>query len=237
MLEILLERRETAKFIARKMYKFLVNESTVPEERILWLGDRFFDSGYKIMRLLEDIARSDWFYAPENIGSKIKSPVELWVGMRRAIPMELADPESQLVLQKALGQILFYPPNVAGWPGGRNWIDSSSLMLRLRIPQLLYRNQDLDVRGKTDDDQQMGEAAKGQFRRLSAVMDWQPALDLFAKTAEHELIGKMAEYLWAVPTKKLPMEVLEKNTDHSSRSALVQTTMVQLMATPEYQVC
>jgi len=237
MLEILLERRETAKFIARKMYKFLVNESTVPEERILWLGDRFFDSGYKIMRLLEDIARSDWFYAPENIGSKIKSPVELWVGMRRAIPMELADPESQLVLQKALGQILFYPPNVAGWPGGRNWIDSSSLMLRLRIPQLLYRNQDLDVRGKTDDDQQMGEAAKGQFRRLSAVMDWQPALDLFAKTADHELIGKMAEYLWAVPTKKLPMEVLEKNTDHSSRSALVQTTMVQLMATPEYQVC
>lgn len=237
LLDILLEKRETARFIARKLYKFLVNETLVPEERIIWLGDRFFDSGYKIMRLLEDIVRSDWFYAPENVGSKIKSPVELWVGIRRAIPLELADPESQLVLQKALGQILFYLPNVAGWPGGRNWIDSSSLMLRLRIPQLLYANQDLDVRGKTDDDQQMGEAAKGQMRRLSAIMDWQPAIDLFAKTPDNELIGKLAEFLWAVPVKNLPLEVLQKNTDHSSRSALVQTAMVQLMATPEYQVC
>ena len=237
MLRILLEKRETARFIARKMYKFLVNETLVPEERIVWLGDRFFDSGYKIMRILEDIARSDWFYAPENVGVKIKSPVEHWVGIRRAIPMELADPESQLVLQKALGQILFYPPNVAGWPGGRNWIDSSSLMLRLRIPQLLYLNQDLDVRGKTDDDQQMGEAAKGQMRRLSAILDWQPAIDLFAKTPDNELIAKIAAYLWAVSPKNLPLEVLQKNLDRSSRSAHIQTAMVQLMATPEYQVC
>lgn len=237
ILDILLEKRETARFVARKLYKFLVNETIVPEERIVWLGDRFFESGYKIMRLLEDIARSDWFYAAENVGSKIKSPIELWVGMRRAIPMELADPESQLVLQKALGQILFYPPNVAGWPGGRNWIDSSSLMLRLRIPQLLYTNQDLDVRGKTDDDQQMGEAAKGQMRRLSAILDWQPAMDLFTKTPDYELIKKMAGFLWAVPTKNLPLEVLQKNTDRSSRAALLQTSMVQLMATPEYQLC
>ncbi|MDO8365341.1 MAG: DUF1800 domain-containing protein [Saprospiraceae bacterium] len=237
MLEILLEKRETARFIARKLYRFLVNEMNVPEDRIVWLGDRFFASGYKIMRLLEDIARSDWFYAPENVGSKIKSPIELWIGIRRSIPMELADPESQLVLQKALGQILFYPPNVAGWPGGRNWIDSSSLMLRLRIPQLIYNNQALDVSGKTDDDQQMGEAAKGQMRRLSAVIDWQPALDLFAKIPDQELIEKIAEFLWAVPTKNLSIAVLEKNTNRSSRSAHIQTTIVQLMATPEYQVC
>ncbi len=237
MLDMLLEKRETSRFITRKLYKFLVNETLIPEDRIVWLSDRFYDSGYKIMRLLEDIARSDWFYAPENVGVKIKSPVELWVGIRRALPMELADPSSQIVLQKALGQILFYPPNVAGWPGGRNWIDSSSLMLRLRIPQLLYSNQALDVQAKTDDDQQMGEAAKGQMKRLSALIDWQPAIDLFAKTPDNELIKKMAEYLWSVPTRNLPIEVLEKNTDQSSRAKRIQTTMIQLMATPEYQCC
>lgn len=236
LLDILLEKRETAHLITRKVYRFLVNERMMPEERIRWLAERFYDSGYKIMRLLEDIARSDWFYAAENRGAKIKSPVELWVGIRRAIPLELTDPESQLVLQKALGQVLLYPPNVAGWPGGRNWIDSSSLMFRLRIPQLLYSNQTLDVRGKTDDDQQMGQAAKGQMRRLSATLDWEPAQDLFAKTPDHELIEKIAEYLWVVPTRNLPHAVLEKNTDQSSRSVRIQTTMVQLMATPEYQM-
>lgn len=237
VLDILLERRETAHFIARKLYKFLVNETQVPSERIRWLGDRLYDSGYKIMRLLEDIARSDWFYAPENVGVKIKSPVELWVGIRRTLPMELADPESQLVLQKALGQILFYPPNVAGWPGGRDWIDSSSLMLRLRIPQLLYTNQTLDVRGKTDDDQQMGQAAKGQLRRLSAILDWQPATKLFSKTVDNQLIADISQYLWAVPAKSHSLDIVREHSDRSNRASLLQTGMVQLMATPEYQVC
>jgi len=159
------------------------------------------------------------------------------VGIRRAMPMELADPDSQLMLQKALGQILFYPPNVAGWPGGRNWIDSSSLMLRLRIPQLLYSNQDLNIQGKTDDDQQMGEGGKGRLRRLSSVIDWQPALELFAKTPDNELIEKVAGFLWACSPKNLPYDVLQKNTDRSSRPAFVQSSMVQLMATPEYQLC
>jgi uncharacterized protein (DUF1800 family) len=237
VLDILLEKRETARFIARKLYKFLVNETLMPAERITWLGDRFYDADYNIMRLLNDIVQSDWFYAPENMGSKIKSPVELWVGMRRVLPLELAEPASQLMLQKALGQVLFYPPNVAGWPGGRNWIDSSSLMLRLRIPQLLYTNQDLDVRTKTDDDQQMGELTKLRKRRLSAIIDWQPAIELFGKTAEKDLAAKLTDFLWQTPAKTLPLDVLQRNVDRSSREALLQSTMIQLMATPEYQIC
>ena len=42
--------------------------------------------------------------------------------------MKFGNEEVQLLYQRLLGQVLFYPPNVAGWPGGRNWIDSSSLM-------------------------------------------------------------------------------------------------------------
>ena len=238
VLDILLEKRETARFIARKVYKFLVNETVAPDDRVNWLGDRFFDSGYQIMRLLDDIVRSDWFYAPENVGNKIKSPIELWVGIRRALPLELDNPESQLVLQRALGQTLFSPPNVAGWPGGKNWIDSSSLMLRLRIPQLLYAQSDLDVNTKDDDDQQMGQGKKAGGRRgFSAQLEWQPVLDLFAKTPEKDLIPKMADYLWTAPTRQLPLDVLQQHTDRSSHDALVKTAMIQLMATPEYQLC
>ncbi len=239
MLTILLAQRKTAHFIARKLYRFLVNDNEeAPAARITWLGDRFFDSNYSIMRLLDDIVRSDWFYAPENVGNKIKSPVELWVGIRRALPMELENPEVQLLLQKTLGQILFYPPNVAGWPGGRNWIDSSSLMLRLRIPQLIYAQSDLDVQAKDDDDQQMGKGDRRNGRqRFAAQINWQSALDLFSKAPENELVPKIADYLWATSAAKLPLEVLQKHTDHRDRSALIESTMVQLMATPEYQLC
>ncbi len=237
VLNILLEKRQTARYIALKMYKSLVNETLVPEDRINWLGDRFYDSGYQIMRLLEDIVRSDWFYAPENMGNKIKSPVELWVGIRRALPFEPRNPEIQLLLQKALGQILFFPPNVAGWPGGKNWIDSSSLMLRLRIPQMLYTQSDLDVNTKDDDDQQMGQGKGLGNRGFSVTVDWKPVDELFKPVPEKELIPKIADYLWATSTDKLPLEIVQQHTDRSNREALVKTATIQLMATPEYQLC
>ena len=63
VLDILLSQRQTAHFIAQKAYRFFVNEDKVPADRIKWLGDRFFDHDYDIMRLLEDIARSDLILA------------------------------------------------------------------------------------------------------------------------------------------------------------------------------
>ncbi|MBK7936133.1 MAG: DUF1800 domain-containing protein [Lewinellaceae bacterium] len=238
VLDMLLEQRQTARFVTRKLYKFLVNDELIPDDRIDWLAGRFYDSGYQITRLLDDIVRSDWFYAPENTGNKIKSPVELWIGIRRALPLEPDHPESQMLLQRALGQVLFYPPNVAGWPGGKNWIDSSSLMLRLRIPQLLYAGRDFEMNTKSDDDQQMGRDEKpGGKRRLGATLDWQPVFQLFRQVPEKELIPAIAKYLWASSSGHLPLEVLQQHTDRSSRDALVKTAMIQLMATPEYQLC
>ena len=128
IIDILLEQKQTAKFIIQKIYKYFVND-TPDAGKIDMLANRFYQSNYDISKLLTYIYTSDWFYSDKNIGTRIKSPVELLVGIRRLLPMELDKPEVQLLFERALGQILFYPPNVAGWPGGKNWIDSSTLML------------------------------------------------------------------------------------------------------------
>jgi uncharacterized protein (DUF1800 family) len=238
VLDILLEKRETAYFIARKLYHFLVNEHKAPHDRrIRELGDRFYDSGYQIMALLDAIALAPWFYDDENIGSKIKSPVELLVGLRRALPMQLDKPESQLVLQRALGQVLFYPPNVAGWPGGQTWIDSGSLLLRMRMPQMMYGQRDFDLNTKDDDDQQMGEGADLPRRqRIGAKIDWPAVVKLFNGLPDQDLDARLAAYCWQVAAP-VPVEVLKKYTDRSSREQRIKTTIIQLMATPEYQLC
>ena len=240
VLDILLEQPQTARFITRKLYRFLVNEEQLPEARIDQLADVFFRSKYDIMGLLDAIFTSDWFYEPANMGAKIKSPIELWAGIRRAVPMQVGNPESQLLLQKALGQVLFYPPNVAGWPGGRQWIDSSSLMLRLRIPQLLLDSAELDVRTKSDDDTDMGmrdDALERRRRRLKLTPDWKPLLDEFRSTESDELIPAVARMLWQIPNASPPRGVLERYTNRSDHDDQIKTTMVQLMATPEYQLC
>ena len=65
-----------------------------------WLSKRFYSNNYDIAKLLEDIFTSDWFYDEKNIGTKIKSPVELLAGIRRLLPMQLENDQSQLLFQR-----------------------------------------------------------------------------------------------------------------------------------------
>jgi hypothetical protein len=168
VLNLLLEQKQTALFVTRKLYRYLVNEE-VDEARVQWLADRWYQSNYNISALLQDIFQSDWWYDPSNVGNRIKSPVDLLVGIRRLLPMKIANEEVQLSLQRLLGQLLFYPPNVAGWPGGANWIDSSTLMFRLQIPELIYASEEFHLKPKEDDDQTMGMREREEGDRDPAM--------------------------------------------------------------------
>lgn len=242
VLNILLEHNQTANYITRKIYRYFVND--VPDEgNITWLANRFYQSNYDINGLMKDIFTSDWFYDAKNIGCRIKSPVELIVGIRRALPMKLENEMAQLLLQRLLGQILFYPPNVAGWPGGKNWIDSSSLMFRLRIPQLIYDNDEVALKPKDDDDQMMGMkdmGKKGMGKKggqvISAAVDWETYLKKFDKVPREKLLTAISGILLqgAEPVNE---KILNKYIDATSRESYIKTATIQLMSTPEYQLC
>ncbi|MBK9532859.1 MAG: DUF1800 domain-containing protein [Chitinophagaceae bacterium] len=241
ILNILLEQKQTAQYISRKIYRYFVNEQ-VHEENQLWLGNRFYSNHYDILKLLEDIYTSDWFYDEKNIGTRIKSPVELLVGIRRLLPMQLENEQSQLLFQRALGQVLFFPPNVAGWPGGKNWIDSSSLMLRLRIPQVLSANDVLDIMPKPDDDVQMGmreiaaKKIKDTVKGGTAVIDWPAVNKIFEKTQREKLLEKITASV--LQTKgKVSNAVLDKYLNTASRENYIKSAVINLMSTPEYQLC
>jgi uncharacterized protein (DUF1800 family) len=247
VLNILLEHKQTSTYITRKVYRYFVND--VPDEaHVTWLADRFYHSSYDIKELMKDIFTSDWFYDPKNIGSRIKSPVELIVGIRRALPMKLENEQVQLLLQRILGQILFYPPNVAGWPGGKNWIDSSSLMFRLRIPQLIYDNDEVALQPKDDDDQMMGMkemagAGKGMGKMgkrggqvISAAVDWETYVNKFEKVPREKLLSAISSII-IQGVAPVDERILSKYVDSSSRENFIKSATIQLMSTPEYQLC
>ncbi len=238
IIDMLLQRRETAKFITAKLYRYFVNE-TPDSEKIDLLSDRFYQSNYDIKKLLNDIFTSDWFYSDKNVGMHIKSPIELLVGIRRLIPLELDKPEVQLLFQRALGQILFYPPNVAGWPGGKNWIDSSALMLRMRIPQILTNADDFVVKPKDDDDTMMGMEgvdSRPRAKQVIATVDWNAITTLFDKTPRENLMQKISEIV--LQTKnKINSTILDRYVEKDARDNYIKTAIVELMSTPEYQLC
>jgi uncharacterized protein (DUF1800 family) len=242
VIDILLEQKQTAKFITAKMYKFFVNE-TIDAEKVNWLSDRFYQNGYDIKKLLEDIFTSDWFYSEKNIGTKIKSPIELLAGIRRLLPLEMENDQAQLLFQRTLGQILFYPPNVAGWPGGKAWIDSSTLMVRLRIPQIITANEAINIRPKSDDDVMMGQMMEEKIKKLkevtkggTGIVDWSLVSKIFEPVPRENLLQKISDTVLQTRSK-VSKPLLDKYLNEESRENFVKSAVVNLMSTPEYQLC
>lgn len=248
VLDLLLERKETAQFIAKKIYKYFVNEN-IDASKTQWLAERFYKNNYHVGKLMEDIFTSDWFYDEINIGVRIKSPIELLAGMQRMLPMELDNSEPLLLVQRVLGQVLFYPPNVAGWPGGKTWIDSSTLMLRLRLPQLISDKDEFNVAPKADDDQMMGRtdkeavnAGKGNkvARKLSkpikADIEWNAYTKNFESLPREHLTNALMDTLFQTKTN-LTRVILKSHVDETDRENFIKTATIQLMSTPEYQMC
>src|SRR6185312_984892 len=148
ILNILLKQKQTAIFITQKIYRYFVSDENIDDKKVHTLSNHFYESNYNISSLLKMIFNSDWFYSSEISGAKIKSPVELLVGYQRMIPMEFKNERTWINLQQVLGQYLFNPPNVAGWPGGKNWIDSSSLVIRMRLPEAFFSLKELNLTAK-----------------------------------------------------------------------------------------
>lgn len=244
ILDILLKQKQTAKYITTKIYKYFVNEN-VDEKIVESLATKFYNSNYNIATLMQEIFSANWFYEGKNIAAKIKSPIELIVGIRKLLPMQMDKPEIQLLFQKALGQLLFYPPNVAGWAGGKNWIDSSSLMVRLQLPRLIKDNENFNITTKTDDDQQMGmreliykkmqEQIGGKYK-ISATVNWQEYIDVFANVKREELLSNIESVVLINSNNRLG-KTIESSVDSSSREAFIKSVTINLMSTPEYQMC
>lgn len=248
VLDILLDQPQTAKFITQKIYRFFVND-IIDKEKTDWLAGRFYKSDYDISGLMEDIFTSDWFYDEQNTGVKIKSPIELIAGIRRMLPMKLENEEAQLLVQRVLGQVLFYPPNVAGWPGGKTWIDSSTLMMRMRLPQLFSDNDEFNVTPKTDDDQMMGRTNDGKpnvqkgkqmmgkaGKPIKADILWENYLKSFDGIAREQLLDALNTSLLQLKPA-YSADLMKHYADAQSRESFLKTATIQIMSTPEYQMC
>lgn len=129
------------KFLVRKMVAFFVaDEPSPPAEFLKPLVEQMRSDEMSVQGTLERLFSSNIFYSAKVIGRKIRSPIEFAVGIMNTIDMnvDLMELGERLV---DLGQGLFRPPNVKGWPGGRAWINSSTLLDRANLVEQLLRGE------------------------------------------------------------------------------------------------
>ncbi|MFT5765172.1 MAG: hypothetical protein ACI8X3_002609 [Saprospiraceae bacterium] len=232
IIDIILSRKETAQFITRKIYRFFVNDR-IDEQHVAELSTRFYNAGYDIKDLMFTIFSADWFYESKNIGVKIKSPVVLLAGVMRCLHVRFDGIQAVIFIERALGQVLFNPPNVAGWLGGKNWIDNSTLMLRLNFVTYLFQAGEVKFKVK-----EAFEAKKRNkaFRKIQASVDLNPLIGLYTKKNEAQIFDTLSNFLVQAPIR-LDLNDINTFLKRNNKEDFIKTLALRLMSLPEYQVC
>lgn len=232
IIDMILEKKETAQFIVRKIYRYFVNEE-INEQHVQQLANSFYASDYDIAKLMRNIFTSDWFYEAKNRGSKIKSPVDLVAGMMKNLHIEFQNELALVFLQRSLGQSLFNPPNVAGWPGSKKWVDNSTLMIRLNLPAYLLSSKEVNFKLK-----EAFEAKRQNkiTRRLTAQLDLTPILAKVQGKDIEEQVDYLSNYL--LPSRdRVPVKLFKQITRGKSEEEATKLVLLGLMSLPEYQMC
>lgn len=221
IINIICQKRECAEFICRKIYGYFVN-TVINEDHVMQMADVFYKD-YDISKLMRFVFTSEWFYAEENIGTKIKSPVDLLTSIYQVVPFEFEKPKQQLFVQRLMGQALLEPPNVAGWPGGRNWINTNTLMVRLKLPSIFLGNGLVPSNS-------MGYAfmeGRSFGDRLKINGDWMA----FDKAYKELSIDELKQAICAAKLEPGTAELIVKGSNFSQREM-----SLQLMSVPEFQL-
>jgi uncharacterized protein (DUF1800 family) len=144
VLDLLLARPETARFVAGKLWREFVSPgpaSDAERSELERVARAFREAKYSTRAALRELLLTESFWAPANRATLTKSPVDLVAGTMRQFNARVADPFPLVVLLRTLGQDIFAPPNVKGWPGGTAWITSQTLLARKQFLDRLMREE------------------------------------------------------------------------------------------------
>lgn len=135
---LLLARKQCAEHVALKLYRHFVADVADTVQQVSGPGRMVIERlatmiagrDYDLAPVLETLFKSEHFHDPAIVGQMIKSPVQLVVGTVRTLATPSREPMPLVNAMGAMGQELFDPPSVAGWDGGRSWINTSTLFIR-----------------------------------------------------------------------------------------------------------
>ncbi|MDQ2866759.1 MAG: DUF1800 domain-containing protein [Candidatus Eremiobacteraeota bacterium] len=128
IVQIIYEQPACARFWSQSLLNFFVYNNPEPQ-LVDALASVIRKNNYELAPVMSTLLQSEVFFSPRAYRALVKSPVEFVVGTVNAFGLSQVD-RSALRALNQMGQTLFYPPNVAGWPGGTNWITSQTMISR-----------------------------------------------------------------------------------------------------------
>ncbi len=131
--DILKKHPSFGEFIARKFYREYVELEDPSKEDLAYLVTYFRKFNFDIPEMVRATLYLKKFWDKKL--SLIKSPLELFYGTARTLNYSGEDNDhvSLIDSMEESGQRLFNPPNIAGWPRGKEWLGGQKLEKRINL--------------------------------------------------------------------------------------------------------
>jgi uncharacterized protein (DUF1800 family) len=159
--DFLVSRDNCSTFIAERIwYRFISNSEPMPNNFKNSINKAF---GKRSIDSVIKVAMTDQAMQNPKYGM-VKSPVEWFVGVCRALELQPSTLNSAAKLRNFLskmGQIPFAPPSVGGWPAGEAWLTSANAQYRIEFAQWLISQSKLKTIRQTPIDD-----------RVQSMADW-----------------------------------------------------------------
>lgn len=143
VIDLIFQKRESARFMSKKLWEFLVYDNPSPQALDV-LTDRFIQADFQTGPLLREIFLSREFYSETAMRSQIKAPIQYIIGLLKQLEITTPPAGFPITAEQQLGQVLFMPPNVAGWDWGKAWINTNTLLTRYNLAGFLTKGTGLD---------------------------------------------------------------------------------------------
>lgn len=199
VIDLILAQKACATYISGKIARHIIGPS-IDKSELTHFADVFYQNDYQIAPLLSAIAASKSFTNPKHFANDILSPVELLVKMERIFDLTFHKNNGRIYVQRTLGQFLLQPPNVSGWPTGKEWIDTSTLTLRLRLSRAILLQQDIGKKAKESfaQGEDLAENLSRQAsKRLGAEANLKTIKMAWAESTYAEQVEKTVN--WLIP--------------------------------------
>jgi uncharacterized protein (DUF1800 family) len=133
---------ETARRLARKFWNFFVSEIVPPDPAFVSAtANVYLQSGTRIGPVVYSVLNSPWFNDPSAVYARYSWPAEFVVRSIKEVGWQNLSVDKARAPMSNMGQALYEPPNVAGWPLGANWFSTSTMLARSNFAATLAASQ------------------------------------------------------------------------------------------------
>jgi uncharacterized protein (DUF1800 family) len=230
-------RRRAAIFLCDKIYRAFV--ATVSDPQIVAaMAQTLEENEWRVAPVLRQLLTSEHFFDDNVMGALIKSPTDYAAGAiaalgltpemtRGNVAVARPDQHDPITAMGYLSQRLFSPPNVKGWIGGRDWLSSATVPLRIRYAK--YWIEPISGSLSYGFDPVAFVKTLSKPTDVNAVIDDMIAMLLPVPISTRErdnlkgaLLGGGMDYEW--------------NPDASNASTRIRACLIRLTALAEYQL-